>query len=218
MRDEESGLPCRLIHTEASGIAAQPRTVPIFGVARGGTTMVAGVARMCGLDIGADLPVNCEDPDFNLESLAQLGVSDPAAAIAAAVKRRNGDKPVWGWKYPHAVRYLAKIREELRNPTPIVVFRDVLATSGRLREESIPLLQTINAVMRTQRLNLDLIAQWNVPTLLVSYERAILRPHAFVAQLCEFLQADKPGDLVPILNYMKSGDYKPAPQVLGRGR
>ncbi len=61
--------PCYSAYTSLDKDKVQAKTVIIFGAPRGGTTMIAGVAMKCGLFLGDDLPINCEDPDFNIRQL-----------------------------------------------------------------------------------------------------------------------------------------------------
>src|SRR5687768_64110 len=92
-------------------------TVVILGVPRGGTTMVAGVAKRCGLSIGSRLPGNLEDPDFSISDVGRM---------ERTIVARNASMKVWGWKYPRAASYLPELLPKLRNPRIIMVWRDLM--------------------------------------------------------------------------------------------
>ena len=79
MRDKEQG---------ESVSSQEPATVVVFGVPRGGTTMMAGVVARCGVDIGSDLPVNLEDQAFVSRSNEQM---------IETIRERNASTSLWGW-------------------------------------------------------------------------------------------------------------------------
>jgi hypothetical protein len=206
-----SNLPCYSLNLASDTNQASKRTYVIYGMPRGGTTMVAGVARLCGLNIGDNLPVNCEDPELNIDLLRQQGASKPVEHIVSAIRRRNSSLDVWGWKFPAAAQYLNEIKPELRNPHLVLVFRDALATATRhvhKPEDIGPQIRRVNDVIIR---NWQLAKGWNVPTLLVSYERAMLNPEAFVEQLSEFINNGAAPDIEKIKDYMRAGEYQPAP-------
>ncbi len=204
-RSSSNGPPCFRAFGEPDVNA--PRTYVIFGVPRGGTSVMGGLARMCGLYLGDDLPHNHEDSAFNVDLHRRDGL--PAlATIEQTIDRRNAEHAVWGWKYPRATRYLDDIRSRLRNPHLIVVFRDPVASSSRhVRGGKEP----FDAVL-TQNLsnasNLDLLARWEVPTLLVSYERVLARPIRTGVLLAEFLGTPPPPDGRKVREFVQPGSYK----------
>jgi len=89
----------------------EQRTYIIFGLVRGGTSMVAGILRAGGLDLGEGLSDNHEDqgfvtqdPDGHLIPRAERN-----ARLYERIVERNKEQSVWGWKYPQAAEYLAEI-------------------------------------------------------------------------------------------------------------
>jgi len=184
------------------------RTYIIFGVGRGGTTMVAGVAKLCGLDIGEDLPINLEDNDFNLAVLKKKGVAQSVLHIIDVLRQRNQSKDIWGWKFPRAIVYLPQIREHLVNPHLILVSRDPIATATREILSGTPKMDAIELVLRLQLRNMELVKQWEAPTLIVSYERSIQRPEQFITDMCGFLGVERPVDTTDIRAFMQPGEYK----------
>lgn len=184
------------------------KTYIIFGIGRGGTTMVAGVAKLCGLDIGEDLPINLEDNDFNLAVLKKKGIGQPVLHMINVMRQRNQSKNIWGWKFPRAIVYLPQIREHLVNPHLILVSRDPIATATREILSGTPEIEAIEVVLRLQLRNMELVKQWQVPTLVVSYERSIQHPGQFIADMCGFLGVESPADTADILGFMEPGQYK----------
>ena len=110
------------------------KTFIIFGIPRGGTTMIARVAEQLGVGMGSGLPSNYEDDEFNYDKMSDALKEDPklmARALLRAINRRNGRHDVWGWKYPRAHLYLPLIIKQVRNPHLICVLRDPVASSLR---------------------------------------------------------------------------------------
>ncbi len=192
---------------EQNSTSDTKKTFIIYGVGRGGTTMVAGVAKLCGLDIGKDLPINLEDNDFNIHVLRKAGI-EPIHHLLATLEQRNKTKDIWGWKFPRAIVYLPYIREFVVNPHLILVFRDPIATATRQILSGMPKIEAIESVQRLQQRNMQLVKTWEAPTLIVSYEKSIQSPEQFVSDLCQFLDVPKPADTSEIHAFMAPGEYK----------
>ena len=193
---------------EENSVSETKKTFIIFGVGRGGTTMVAGAAKLCGLDIGDNLPINMEDNDFNIHVLRKSGIK-PVHHILHSLKQRNDTKDIWGWKFPRAIAYLPYLRDLLVNPHLILVFRDPVATATRQILSGIPEVKAIQSVQQLQQRNMELVKNWEVPTLLVSYEKSVRYPEQFVTDLCRFLNVERPARMSDILKFMEPGQYKP---------
>ena len=185
-------------------------TVVIFGVPRGGTTMVAGVAEKTGLNIGEALGHNLEDADFDRTT---------AEHMQAAIAERNSRLPVWGWKYPSASTYLAGLIPFLRNPRFVVVWRDPLTAAIRSVEdvkrqglrheaETRRAMQAVEAMVARQMNNVALLKQAGVPALLVSYEKAVRRPQEFIEQLAGFMSMPVPENMAEVIAFMEPESYK----------
>ena len=178
------------------------KTFIIFGVPRGGTTMIARVAEQLGVGMGSGLPSNYEDDEFNYDKMSDALKEDPklmARALLRAINRRNGRHDVWGWKYPRAHLYLPLIIKQVRNPHLICVLRDPVASSlrplsrKRVQKEGKAQLPTrvIKQHLTWQLKNIEQIHKFNKPTFLCSYEKAILDPAGFVADFSAFIDLRK---------------------------
>ncbi|MGR3636226.1 MAG: sulfotransferase [Shimia sp.] len=158
------------------------RTFPVFGSPRGGTTAVARVIGAMGVYLGADLPINFEDPQF----------SRGRAKAIDAISERNETHSIWGWKFPNAVNTLDGYVNSLRNPRFICVTRDLTANAVGIvsRHDKFYDLRAIeHALLNTQR-NMAFIARLRRPTLMVSYEKLVMKPEATVAEVAEFLNVE----------------------------
>ncbi len=194
-------LPARGALAETS---PAERTFVIFGVPRGGTSAVAGTLMRLGVDMGENLRGNHEDRDFVEKDLAHM-----KAAIAA----RNASKPVWGWKYPEAIRYLEDLVADLRNPELILVCRDPAALMmGHVRWHNREAEEALEHALTAQLRNVELVQRLGLRTAVVSYEKAMVFPRHFTRQLARFagLEAPKPRQLDQIATFLEAGSYKSA--------
>lgn len=198
---------------------ANQRTFIIFGVPRGGTTMVARVAEQLGVPLGSKLPSNYEDDEFNYDKMPEEIKEDPklvARGLLRAINRRNAKHDVWGWKYPRAHLYLPLIIKQVRNPQLICVLRDPVASSlrplsrKRVQKEGKAQLPTrvIKQHLSWQLKNIEQIHKFNRPTFLCSYEKAILDPAGFVADLASFIDLRKDEQsLASAVEQIRPGGY-----------
>lgn len=163
-------------------------TLPIFGFPRGGTTMVAAVAESFGIYVGSQEDMrryNFEDQVMNRPELA---------AIYSRIKDRNANHSRWGWKNPTGIGTLREVAFALRNPRPIVIFRDVIATiMGEQRFDEAnnfdrrPLATLAELASRRSEEFFDFFQKCTYPTLIVSYELAIRMPEIFLGDFVCFL-------------------------------
>ena len=178
----------------------------VTGGVQGGTSMVAGVLRILGVDMGFGLADVNEDQQIvkswavrlrNLrdhpEELTNV-VSDAREALAP---RWDWPRP-WGWKDPRGTLYAAGVRDLLPDPRLIVVFRDPVASIIRHPDEP-PASARALMVERMHHYSLcvELAHQWeDVPAAFVSYERAVRTPALFVKPLARFIGVHPPGDVI----------------------
>ena len=155
------------------------KTVVILGVPRGGTSMVAGVVRELGIDLGPRLGVNHEDPRF-LPGDLQI--------IRQRIAERNATSGTWGWKMPHSTDYIDAIERDLRNPHIIFVFRNILGIAlSQERHSGADIHVALGFSKQRLQTVLDKIKTISSPMLLVDYDSALLDPADFLDSLSGFL-------------------------------
>jgi hypothetical protein len=181
-------------------------TVIIFGMTRGGTSMVAGAVRGFGYYLGEDLLVNLEDQNF---------VYKTDEHMKETIARRNKDHSLWGWKYPIAVEYLDRLLPFLRNPIFIVVTRDATATACAMTrwDDRDPGGALAEVIIQNQR-NLFFAIRHRLPTLYVSYQKASLDQDLFLTELQQFLGRPLVVDRANLLRFMSPGSYKSYEEVV----
>jgi hypothetical protein len=170
--------------------APAQRTVMVAGLARSGTTMVATVLSKLGIHMG-DVIVDDVYEDIEMAR----AIRRRKGAVKKLAAQRDAVHRIWGFKRPEAIGLLRDAERVLTNPCAVVVFRDPLAIS--LREEismSASLLpQMASSVERTADL-VRAVSESTIPLLLVSYEKAMTEPAAFVDAVIAFLELEIPGE------------------------
>jgi hypothetical protein len=176
------------------------KTIIIFGVARGGTSMAAGAARGLGFYMGHALENNNEDLEFSYKSLEHM---------KHVIHVRNAQYRKWGWKFPAAANYLDELLPQVRNPHLIVVCRDLAATTaGHVRWHQREASFAISDVLLQTQKNIFLALRWRVPALLVSYEKSTLQPGRFIDELSRFLGEPVEVDREKLIAYLGPGKYR----------
>ena len=168
----------------------------VFGAPRGGTSMVAGVLRLMGVDMGArqgrgnneDLDIqDARGPAGPLGNSASPEYQDALDRMRPLIQARATADAPWGWKDPHGVLYARDIIQHLPAPRIIAVFRDAAASAERVHK--------INGADRLGEMTnaLDLysratrfLSETHAPSAIVSYEKVLVRPKRFVEQIAEF--------------------------------
>ena len=206
--------------TRVASEAEDARTFVVFGVPRGGTTMVARIVEQLGVPMGQDLPTNYEDHAFNFDFMPDEFKADRSkmrASLIDAIHQRNQSRSVWGWKYPRANIYLNQILEHVRRPHLICVLRDPLASSLRplsrknSRAKSGKITSPIKLMeqhLAWQNRNLEIIRKANCPSLICSYEKAITNPVGFVAEMADFIDLGSSDQCIAdAVDQIKPGSY-----------
>lgn len=160
------------------------KTIIVVGVARGGTSMVAGVLRHLGVFLGDD----AVPPVFEDVRLATPIEAKEDAASRAIIEEYNRRHPVWGFKRPGLIDHLASAHRLFRNPVYVVIFRDVLAIANRnaLSVKSDP-LRSIKYSLKQYQLVREFIESYAPPALLLSNEKALIHAATFVNELDDWL-------------------------------
>ncbi|NQY25931.1 MAG: hypothetical protein HRT92_01995 [Piscirickettsiaceae bacterium] len=168
--------------TVASSTQKREKTIVVLGVERGGTSMVAGMIRALGVDLGERAGRNHEDPKF---------LTDDKDKLLQQIEANNAEKSVWGFKVPKASLMLDFYDKHLINPYYILVFRNVEATvdSWCSRGGNDPMQSALHA-MNYYNTALEFLKGKKRPLIFASYERACDNPMAFAKDLANFIGID----------------------------
>lgn len=167
-----------------SGVAPLGRsTIIVVGVARSGTSMVAKTLRELGVFIGAKADQAVHE---DVEIARALETRD-LEALRRLVSERDGKHDVWGFKRPGAYKLIDRFVQHFRNPRFVITFRDPVAIAKR-NEISMQMdfMKALHLAVHEMGELVYFVDRLKQPAMLVSYEKALLNPEAFVSNLVEF--------------------------------
>jgi hypothetical protein len=166
------------------------RCLVVMGVARGGTSMAAGLMRLMGVDLGERQGEgNNEDLDFTearepLTRLVDPGHPEHAAAreqMRDVVRAKRGRSALWGWKDPLSFTYLPHVVDLLPNPHILVVFKDMASIAVRETQDSgRDPAEAMERAIREYATLWSVLETLKLPTLAVSYDKTLRRPGQLV--------------------------------------
>ena len=164
---------------------SEPRTIITLGVARGGTSLIAGTLHHLGVFSGDA----CHSPVFEDCRLSDAIENRSSELAADVIEEYNQRYDIWAWKRPGSLRYLTKLHKLARNPHYIIVFKDLLAIANRnCISMGFELDSGLQSALKSYTTLLKFIRTNKSPKLLVSYEKAVEDEVHFIDELCSFLQ------------------------------
>jgi len=170
--------------------AGGAKTIPVLGIAKGGTSVVAAILDAMGVYMAP--PSNSSSTFENqVFMLNRSIVPDGMKNIPGEICKLNQKFTTWGFKNPNGISVARLMVPLLRNPHAIVVFRDPFAIAQRRaitdgwKGQSVE--ELCDAVADEWRALWDEVNEATYPRLLVSYERLINNPAPFVAAVANFL-------------------------------
>lgn len=158
-------------------------TIIIVGVPRSGTTMIAKTLGKLGVYLGTDIDRSTSEDS----RLANALENDPAS-LPSIVEAYNAAHDVWAFKRPTAYQRIDPT--VFRNPRFVIPFRDPVSIARR--EELSMAFDFRDQLTRATRWSADLAdfaLRQEVPTMLVSYEKAMASPKRFISDLVRFTGA-----------------------------
>lgn len=162
------------------------KTVIVLGLARGGTSMIAGVLKKLGIYMGETRPPLYED-----QVLGAMIESGNHRAAGMVIQERNLRYETWGFKNPARQLLARRWRKQFRLPVYVIVFRDVVAIAQRRAvSRQKDLFGEIVILLKRYLEIIEFLKRTRRPALLVSYEKALVNPAEFVRQLADFLGVD----------------------------
>jgi hypothetical protein len=168
----------------ASPGSASGKTFIVSGAGRGGTTMVAAVLRAAGIPMAEHYYEAAVEDIVIAHALNNRDRQELRALIA----ERNAKYPTWGFKIPN-LHGLMRAEEValFRDPALILIFRDPVAIAvRRTMSDFVPPFPMIRDGLAMMGGVLDIFEQTTCPALMLSYEKAILQPEAFIESLTNF--------------------------------
>lgn len=158
------------------------KTIVVLGVERGGTSMVAGVIRALGVNMGERAGRNHENAAF---------LSDDQEKLRNQIKKHNEENDVWGFKVPKASLMVDFYAKNLRNPHFVLVFRNIgsVVDSWCSRGANDP-IETAKHSLKYYSAALDSLNNTGFPLMYVNYERACEQKNDFINSIAGFIGID----------------------------
>jgi hypothetical protein len=160
------------------------KTLLVTGLARSGTSMLAALLQAAGVWLGDHVyePIN-EDAE-----ITQILQARDFTRLDELIERQNASTPIWGFKMPDLHLFLQHDElQRFRNPHLIAIFRDPVAVAARnaLSEQYDGEQAMIEATSAMYSLA-QFVRASRVPYLLLSYEKALVFPRAFIDNIVDF--------------------------------
>lgn len=183
------------------------KTIIVVGVARGGTSMIAGSLHHLGLFGGE----RSGPPVYEDVALAEAFENKDVKKIDELISRYNQNHDTWFFKRPSVIDYLDEVSEKLRNPIFIFIFKDIFTVSNRnkisMQQDVLQGLfkahddysKILNFLQRNSSIN----------GLLVSYEKALLHTADFIDGLTSTLFKSS---ITPVQKQKLLSFIEPAPE------
>ena len=178
------GVITSFVPTRGRRRAPREKTLLITGLARSGNSMLAALLEAAGVWLGDHVyePIN-EDAE-----ITQMLQARDFTRLDALIARENAHTPVWGFKMPDLHLYMQHDElQRFRNPHLIAIFRDPVAVAARnaISEQHDAMQAMIEATAAMHALT-QFVRAARVPFLLLSYEKALVLPRAFIENVLAF--------------------------------
>jgi hypothetical protein len=160
------------------------RTFIVTGLHRSGTSLVASILQQAGIFMGRQI----NDAVFEDEEMGATVSSGDVGALRRLIDERNANHGTWGFKLPEIYAHLRPDQLPLfDNAHLIVTFRDIasIAVRNSLSEYRQAMTALRDAVTQLDAL-VTYIGLVSAPSLLLSYEKALIFPGDFVDTLLLF--------------------------------
>lgn len=154
----------------------------VCGVSRGGTSMVAGLLRVMGVNMGENIgDLNHED----LDVISKTG-SDFVEYITLRSQQSLSEK--WGFKYPHLHDFYQQCIDILSQCKLIFIFRDHFSVALSYKKyHNIPLSAGVReATKRYARLS-SMFCELESSALPLSYEKAIHNKAKCIKDIADYV-------------------------------
>jgi len=159
------------------------KTLIVVGVARGGTSLVAGTLNKLGVFTG-DMS---KEPVFEDLRLATKFENRDLNSVKEIIKEYNSND-IWLFKRPSSINYLNDIDTLVRNPIYLIIFKDIFSVSNR---NTISMKTDVVSGLRKAHEDyaniLNFIDDNKPNAFLLSYEKIMLSKRFFVHTMVELI-------------------------------
>lgn len=170
---------------------ARSNIIVVVGVARGGTSMVAGSMAKLGIFMGD----KAAPPVFEDMRLSDSFERRDLRAVQDIVQEYSLQHGLWGWKRPSSINYLDAVHRALNAPRYIFIYKDILSIALRntisMLSDTIAELESAN---QQYYKTVEFLRKQSIHAMLVSYDKALADPTNFLKELTHFCGIDPDED------------------------
>lgn len=155
----------------------EEKTLIVVGIARGGTSLVAGAIDKLGVFTGEQ----SNEPVFEDVKLATAYENKDYKLAKQIISEYNIKHKIWSFKRPAAVDYLEKINQDCRNPIYMFIFKDIFSIANRNNiSMKSDILKGLNNAFTDYKKILTFIDKNSVNGFLLSYEKIMQNKTNFI--------------------------------------
>jgi len=160
------------------------KTFIVVGVARGGTSLIAGTLNHLGI-FGGDAS---SAPVFEDMKLAMAFEKNHIVKAGNIIKEYNEKHTTWYFKRPASINYNDKLDKMCRNPIYLFIFKDIFSVSNRNSiSMKLNIIRGLKKAHDDYSKIIEFISQNNLTGFLFSYEKIMLNKNSFVDTLIEII-------------------------------
>ena len=164
-------------------VDAAEKTIVVVGVARGGTSIVAGSLHHLGVFMGKV----CHEPVFEDLKLSLAFEGQGKHSFDQVISEYNREHELWGWKRPSSLEDLPRIAAKIRNPHFIFVFRDIFSIANRNAiSMKLGVMDGLQKALADYTKIVEIISASQLPAMLVSSDKVITHKAGYLEALCAF--------------------------------
>ncbi len=163
------------------------KTLIILGVARGGTSLIAGSLVHLGIFSGE----KSVQPVFEDVTLATV-FEDQNYEEAKVIIDRYNKNDIWSFKRPSSINYIKEIDNLCRNPIYLIVFKDIFSISNRNNiSMKSNVIHGLKQAHEDYAKILSFISETNPNAFLFSYEKVMGNKEFFIDTLINLIGKEK---------------------------
>lgn len=172
--------------------AKQPqRTLIVIGVARGGTSLIAGALSHMGVFMG-----KAGEPVFEDVHLAHAFEARRYRQARQIISDYNGSHDIWGFKRPASIRYIKRLVKSVRHPVFLIIFKDLFAIANRNKiSMKLGIIPGLNKAMKDYNAIVGLVNKRYGDMYLFSYEKVMNNKMLLIEELAKIAGKECSDDL-----------------------
>ena len=180
----------------------EKKTLIVIGVARGGTSLLAGVIDALGIFTGEQ----SKAPVYEDVTLAEAFESNNKRDIKRIIEYYNNRDNIWMFKRPSSIHYLRLIEKYIHNPIYLIVFKDIFSIANR---NSISMKSDSLSVLNQAHNDYAKILKYlnkrkgKINGILYSYDKVMQNRSEFIDSLVEIIGKDN----IDIDNIQKAHNF-----------